>query len=191
MSQVKKNKLWLMIIALSLTACKDYSPKPNAYPRIEFPNKIYESINSDCPFSFEIPRYSQLRPARSGEDCWFDLHYIPFDATLHLSYRQVHGMSSLDSLMEDSYQLAFKHISRAEEIIEKEFSDSNGNYGMIYDLEGRTATPFNFYLTDKKNHFIRGSFYFNKKTNRDSVAPIYNFLKKDIYRSIKSLEWKN
>ena len=187
---MKKNRAIYLPLVLLLAACQEYSPKPAAYPMVEVPDKSYEWVNPDCAFAFEIPSYAELKPARSGGECWFDLNYLPFDATLHLSYRKVNGTESLDSLMEDSYQLAFKHISRAEEIIEKEFTDSNGNYGMIYDLEGRTATPFNFYITDKSSHFIRGSFYFNQKTKRDSVAPIYQFLKKDIYRSIRTLEWK-
>ena len=137
-----------------------------------------------------IPSYAELKKSHQNQDCWFDLVYLPFDATLHLSYKTLYSEASLDSMMEDAYQLAFKHISRAEEIIEKEFSDSTGNYGMIYDLQGKTATPFNFYLTDKDRHFIRGSFYFNKKTNRDSVAPIFQFVKKDMMTSIKSLKWK-
>jgi gliding motility-associated lipoprotein GldD len=125
-------------------------------------------------------------------DCWYDLKYLPFNATLHLSYKQVFDQSSLDSLTEDAYKMAFDHLSKAEEIIEREIYDSAlGLYGMIYDLEGKTATPFNFYLTDKKNHFFRGSFYFNEHTDKDSVAPIYDFLRKDIMHSIETFRWKS
>ena len=61
---------------------------------------------------------------------------------------------------------------------------------MIYDLEGKTATPFNFYLTDGKKHFIRGSFYFNKKTEMDSVMPIYTFLNADIMRALETFQFQ-
>ena len=171
-------------------ACSNYSPKPMAYPRVVFPERAYTKTDIPCPFQMEIPKYSRLQLANSSEDCWYNLIYLPFNATLHISYKKIYGQASLDSLMEDSYKLAFKHISRAEEIIEKEYADSNGNYGMIYDLEGKTATPLNFYITDKQNHFFRGSFYFNAKTNRDSVAPIYSFIKEDIFHSINTLQWK-
>ena len=113
-------------------------------------------------------------------------------ATLHLSNVPIHGQMDLDSLAEDAYKIVFKpHIQRAEEIIQREISDTTKNLrGMIYDLEGKTATPFNFYLTDGKQHFFRGSFYFNSQTTRDSVKPIYDFINEDIMHTLESFEFK-
>jgi gliding motility-associated lipoprotein GldD len=118
--------------------------------------------------------------------------YKNFDATLHLSYVPISGQADLDSLAEDAYKMVFKpHIQRAEEIIEREISDTAKNLrGMIYDLEGKTATPFNFYITDGEQHFFRGSFYFNEKTVRDSVLPIYNFINEDIMYTLQSFEFR-
>jgi len=62
---------------------------------------------------------------------------------------------------------------------------------MIYDLQGKTATPFNFYITDEKKHYLRGAFYFNQKTTRDSVMPIYDFINEDIMRSIQSFGFED
>lgn len=160
------------------------------YPRVDYPEKEYSRSDIPCPFEFDIPVYSELVPYAGDHECWYNLHYTPFKATLHLSYKPMNGISSLDSFMEDAHQLAFKHISKAEDIVPSEFSDSSGNYGMFYDLYGKTATPFNFFITDKENHFLRGSFYFDTKTDLDSVAPIYEFLKKDIFRSIETFRWK-
>lgn len=190
---MKTNK-WVVLIALIIpfAACKHYTPKPKAYPRILYPTKDYKVAETDCPFTFEIPVYSKLSPyTYELKPCWYNLEYTPFNATLHLSFVQFTTTKELDSLTEDAYKLAFKHISRAEEIIEREVSDSSkGIYGMIYDLEGKTATPFNFYLTDRNNNFFRGSFYFNEKTERDSVLPIYQFLNEDIIRTIQSFRFK-
>ncbi|MEY2925242.1 MAG: hypothetical protein RLZZ337_1792 [Bacteroidota bacterium] len=184
--------LALTIPLLFLFACKNYTPKPNAYPRVIYPEKAYVASETNCPFSFEIPVYSKLVPySYEPRPCWYNLEYTPFNATLHLSYVTFKGINELDSLTEDAYKLAFKHISKAEEIIEREVSDSTkGLYGMIYDLEGKTATPLNFYLTDRKSNFFRGSFYFNTKTERDSVLPIYQFLNEDILRTIQSFQFK-
>ncbi len=188
------NKYGLILLAsvISLAACKNFTPKPKAYPRVEYPEKSYQRITTDCPFSFEIPQYSQLMPyTYEVKPCWFNLSYTPFNATLHTSYSSFKNQKALDSLAEDSYKLAFKHISKADEIIEREISDSTkGIYGMIYDLQGKTATPFNFYLTDGKSHFFRGSFYFNEKTKIDSVQPIYEFLNADMMHSIATFEFK-
>ncbi|NNJ56600.1 MAG: gliding motility lipoprotein GldD [Bacteroidia bacterium] len=176
----------------SLVACNNYVPKPSAYPRVEYPIKTYEQIDADCPFSFEIPKYSELQPyTYAVKPCWYNLNYTPFNATLHTSYVSFNNLNELDSLAEDSYKLAFKHISKADEIIEREISDSTkGLYGMIYDLQGKTATPFNFYLTDGKNHFFRGSFYFNEKTKLDSIQPIYEFINADMMHTIETFEFK-
>ena len=189
---IRKNLGILAIVLFGMTACRDYTPKPYAYPRVHYPEKEYQLTETNCPFEFETPVYSSMVKVPDEKyDCWYDLKYLPFNATLHLSYKPMASKESLDSLAEDAYKLAFDHISKAEEIIEREIRDTAlGLYGMIYDLEGRTATPFNFYLTDEKEHFFRGSFYFNSHTDLDSVAPIYEFLRKDIMHAIKTFKWK-
>jgi gliding motility-associated lipoprotein GldD len=183
----------LLFTVLVQYSCNTYIPKPKAYPRVIYPDKAYNKAEVNCPFTFDKPVYSVLNPY--GDDantCWYNLVYTPFDATLHLSYLPISGTKELDSLAEDAYRMVFTpHIQRAEEIIEREISDSvKGLYGMIYDLEGKTATPFNFYLTDGKKHFIRGAFYFNKKTDMDSVMPIYDFLNVDIIRALETFQFQ-
>ncbi|MDB4161539.1 gliding motility lipoprotein GldD [Bacteroidia bacterium] len=176
-----------------MVGCTDYIPKPKAYPRIYYPERNFTEIDTDCPFSFEIPNYSKLVPyAQDHEPCWYNLMYPQFNATLHLSYIEIKSTADLDSLTEDAYKMVFKpHLQRAEEIIEREISDTaKGFSGLIYDLQGKTATPLNFYITDNKKHFFRGSFYFNTRTSQDSVMPIYNFINEDIMRCIRTFEFK-
>ena len=185
--------LTLILASIIQFSCNTYIPKPKAYPRILYPVKAYNKADANCPFTFDKPVYSILEPyGDAANTCWYNLVYSPFDATLHLSYLPITGTKELDSLAEDAYRMVFTpHIQRAEEIIEREISDSSkGLYGMIYDLEGKTATPFNFYLTDGKKHFIRGSFYFNKKTEMDSVMPIYTFLNADIMRALETFQFQ-
>ena len=188
-----KNVLIILIVTSFITGCSDYSPKPYAYPRVIYPEKAYKSIDVDCPFTFDIPVYSELKKYDDkNEPCWYNLVYTPFDATLHLSYVPLKTPNDLDSLAEDAYRMVFKpHHQVAEEIVLREISDTTkGLTGMIYDLEGKTATPFNFYLTDGKDHFFRGSFYFNSKTKMDSIMPVYKFLNEDIKRTMESFEFK-
>lgn len=192
---LKPNIPIILIILILAVGCNDFTPKPKAYPRILYPERAYEPASTDdCPFTFEIPTYSKLTPytGLDGKPCWYNLNYGNFDATLHLSYVPIDGQRDLDSLAEDAYRIVFKpHLQRAEEIIQREISDTTKHLkGMIYDLEGKTATPFNFYLTDGKQHFFRGSFYFNSKTVRDSVLPIYNFINEDIIHTLESFEFR-
>lgn len=193
---MKKYKLTILgyLVAIFLLGCANYIPKPNAYPRVVYPEKSYVLTTSPCPFSFEQPIYATLSTVDSQtQDCWYNLVYTPFDATLHLSYIPMASPTDLDSLTEDAYKMVYKpHTQVAEEIIQREIIDTTqGFYGMIYDLEGKTATPFNFYLTDKKKHFFRGSFYFNSKTDKDSVQPIYDFLNEDIMHAIHTFKFKD
>ena len=185
---MKTNSL-LLIGILVVSSCADFTPKPKAYPKIEYPAKTYTRYNAPCNYSFEVPTYSKVE-AYNYEDkpCWFNIQFEDFNGTLHLSYLKPSGQEMLDSLAEDAYQMVFKpHLQRADEIVEREVRDTvKGFTGMIYDLEGKTATPFNFYLTDSKRHFVRGSFYFNAKTNSDSVQPIYDFLNQDFLHTITS-----
>lgn len=192
---MRASKLVVYILGCSflMVGCKDFTPKPKAYPRIYYPKRNFITIDTDCPFTFGIPSYSKLVPyTQSKESCWYNLQYPQFNATLHLSYVKINAMSDLDSLTEDAYKMVFKpHLQRAEEIIEREIRDTTkGITGLIYDLQGKTATPLNFYITDNKKHFFRGSFYFNSRTSQDSVMPIYNFINEDIMRSIGSFKFK-
>jgi hypothetical protein len=47
-----------------------------------------------------------------------------------------------------------------------------------------------FFLTDKKNHFFRAALYFNTQVRPDSLAPIYEFVKEDVFKLIETFEWE-
>lgn len=165
-------------------------PKQHAYPRIEFPKHSYEKWNIDgTPYSFEKPVYSIMQQDTS-EPFWYNLDYLPFDATLHLSYRTFSSPLELDTLIHDTRNLVYKHTIKASDIIDNEIPDSNGRSGMFYALEGETATACNFYLTDNKSKFFRGALYFNNYTTIDSVGPVVDFIKRDIGQMIRSFKFE-
>ena len=52
--------LYCIVIFLLLLGCsvnEESVPLPKSYLRIDFPQKSFHSLNSKCPFSFEIPDY--------------------------------------------------------------------------------------------------------------------------------------
>lgn len=181
----------LASLILVLNSCREPSmPKQHAYPRIDFPKHQYETWQySGVPYSFEKPLYSFMQQDSTGLH-WYNLHYLPFDATLHLSYRNFSKLSELDTLMDDTRKLVYKHTIKANDITEFEINDSNGRGGMFYELEGETATSCNFYLTDGKSKFFRGALYFNGYTTIDSVGPVVKFIKQDIHQMIRSFKFK-
>lgn len=169
----------------------DYAPKPRGHFRIDLPEKSYTHYDSACPFTFEYPSYAQVTPDSSSnsQPCWLNVRYLPFNATLHLSYKNLKN-EDLFKLLEDSRSLAMKHTVKAEDIIESRVHTKNNVNGMCYEMTGNTATAMQFFLTDSTDHYLRGALYFNVKTEPDSVAPVLEFLSKDISRMINTLKWK-
>lgn len=185
------NKCILVIGVLLTASCSNPPiPKPRGFQRIDFPRKVYQLYQSECPFSAYIPVYSDMfRDSLPGaEKCWFNLVYPSFNATLHLSYKTVEGRAGLNQLIEDSRTLVYKHTIKADEIYETIITNHHLS-GMLYNLSGNTATNFQFYVTDSVNHFLRGSLYFNVKTNMDSIQPVLSFLEQDIIKMIESMRW--
>ena len=168
------------------------APKPRGYYRIDFPEKKYVLFDSACPFTFEIPAYSNVEPDRNAraEPCWINLNFPKFQGTLHLSYKPVNN--NIQSYLEDTYTLASKHQIKASGIEEQLVSkDSDKVYGLIYQIKGNAASSVQFFLTDSVNHFIRGALYFNAVPNTDSIAPVVEFIEKDIEHMITTFRWKD
>lgn len=168
------------------------TPKPRAYFRLNFPEKKYVKYDSVCPFTFERPVYSQMDKDRNvgAEPCWLNVNFPSFNGTLHLSYKAVNN--NIQQYLEDTYTLASKHQIKASGIEEKLVKrDSSHVYGLIYEIEGNAASALQFYLTDSTKHFIRGALYFNEVPNIDSIAPVLEYIRTDIYHMIRTFEWKN
>ena len=63
-------------------------------------------------------------------------------------------------------------------------------YGSLFMLDGESASPLQFMLTDSVLHFFRGALYYDCIPNADSLAPVTRYLKQDIVELIQSFEWK-
>jgi len=184
----------LLLTGLLLSSCGgDYTPKPRAYFRIEFPEKKYQNYQSECPYRFEYPVYAEIladkRP--DAKPCWIDVAYPQFNGRLHLSYQAISSRKQFDQLVEDAHTFAFKHTVKATAIDEARISYPKKNvYGIYYTIEGNTASSVQFFLTDSSKNYLRGALYFNEQPKIDSIRPALDFIKKDIDVMIKSFEWK-
>lgn len=181
------------VIILFLFSCEseNYTPKPTGYFRIDLPEKTYEKIETDCPFSFEIPTYSNIQPNKNNIDkpCWFDIVFEKMNASIYFSYKPVNN--NINQFLEDSRTLAFKHTVKAFDIEQNTISFPEKKvYGLVYIIEGNAASAYQFHLTDSTNHFVRGSLYFNNVPNQDSIQPVLDFIEKDIAHLFETFEWK-
>jgi len=182
----------LVCLLLAGHACKhSYTPKPKGYFRIDFPEKRYIYFNSDCNYRFEYPVYGKITKvlASPAEPCWINIEFPEFRGKIHITYKKM--MNNLASYAEDIRTLAYKHIVKADDIIEKPvIIPEKRVYGMIYEIKGNTASSVNFYLTDSTDNFLSGALYFSTIPNKDSLAPVISFFKTDIEHLIETLEWK-
>jgi gliding motility-associated lipoprotein GldD len=182
-----------ILLLLFIFGCSETpTPKPRAYFRIDFPEKDYKTFRADgFPYSFKYPTYGFVNPdnSRGAEPYWVNVDFPPFKARIHISYKSATGR--LDSLIEDSRYLAFKHALKADAISEKLYSnDETRVYGILYNMKGNTASSWQFFVTDSSKHFLRGALYFTVSPNKDSLAPSVDFFGKDLIKLMETVEWE-
>ena len=92
--------------------------------------------------------------------------------------------------MRDADEMTYKHSRKADFIDEMEIKNQYGVEGLIFDVGGDAATNIQFYLTDYKEHYLRGALYFYATPNADSLAPAINFVKEDLNHLFSTFQWK-
>jgi len=186
-------QLLVVLMVVCLASCMDdnYTPKRKGYFRITFPERKYTTYTSDCPFTFDYPTYSQVvkDDEPGAEPCWLNIVYPQFKGKIYLSYKVINN--NLNQYLEESRSFAVKHEVKASAINESEVVNRKEHvYGLIYDIQGNAASNIQFYLTDSTKNFIRGALYFYSIPNKDSLEPVLQFIKKDVYEMVQSFRWK-
>lgn len=189
---MRKNNLFMLLFAVLLVSCgseqTDYYPKPFGYLRVEFPERIYSVYDSGCPYTFEMPEYFSVIDKDSFCNMK-DIFMERFNATLNLTYIPVD--TNLNFLIERSRQFVYEHSQFADGIEEEVIiNEKNQTFGLRYMIKGDAASPFQFYLTDSTDHFMRGALYFNVKPNYDSVKPSLDYIQEDLDRMLNTVIWK-
>ena len=124
-----------------------------------------------------------------GGQYWIDLRYPALNATVHCSYQPVRG--NLRELTDDAIRFVYRHASHASSIPERGYEHPDARvYGVLFDLEGNTASSMQFFVTDSVRHFFRAAAYCDCVPNADSLAPVYDYLHKDVVRMVESFEWR-
>lgn len=193
-----KQRLLFFIIIVILSGCKEkYIPKPRSYFRIDFPEKKYQLSDKNLPYQFEIPNYSKITNDEHNlnEPYWINVTIPENKAEIHISYysldkKEQSGENLLAKFMEETRSLAYKHTVKADAIDEQIFMNpAKKVYGTIYKIKGNAASPFQFFLTDSTNHFLRGAFYIREVPNIDSIQPVIDFFEPDVIRLIETTTW--
>lgn len=182
----------LLPVLLSCTGCGHrYTPKPEGYFRIDLPEHTYTLYSpQDAPYAFDMSSEAVPVPRQEpGEQYWLDISYPRWQVRIHCSYKPV--TANLRELSDDAHEFVFKHSGKATSIPEQGYDDDEHHvHGVFYLLNGNTASPCQFYLTDSTHHFFRGAVYFSCTPNQDSIAPVSAFIAEDVEHLIESFRWK-
>lgn len=184
--------VFCVCFSFSFSSCKEkYVPRPYGYFRVYLPKHSYKTLDTlNLPYTFALSEMAEIE-SKSGknEKYWIDINYPDLNAKIHGSYKDINN--NLLELSEDSRRFVYAHSGQADGITEQVFvNPENSVYGILYELKGNVASPVQFVLTDSTNNLFRGALYFNNKPNKDSIAPMLDYVKEDIVRLMESFEWR-
>ena len=193
-TMVKQISIFLCLTAgMIFYSCQEevHTPRPRGYFRIDVRDTTYQSLQGNYPYTFEYSKAAFVDSQKRNENYWINLVYPELNSALFITYRTVDD-TNLNHLIDDSRIMVFKQIAKADDILESHIVDSTNHlYGRIYEATGNDAAcPFQFWVTDRQNHFFRASLYLNNVPQNDSLAPVIDHLKKDMFHLIETFNWK-
>jgi gliding motility-associated lipoprotein GldD len=179
---------------VGMVSCQEeFTPKPKGYNRIDLPAPKYQVLQENHPYAFEYSIYSKVLrdSSRVALPHWINVYYPRYQANIQLTYRPLNNNpKTLNALLEDARTLTIKHQVKAEAIEGGIIKTPNGLRVSVAELSGEVPSQFQFYVTDSTQHFFRGALYFRTATANDSLAPVIDYIKKDITHILNTLEFK-
>ncbi|GLU53177.1 gliding motility lipoprotein GldD [Dyadobacter frigoris] len=170
-----------------------YVPRPKGFNRIDLPAQTYQKLTEKHPYTFEYSKAARIMPdtfALAQKD-WIYIYYPRFKANIQLTYKDINNdPKRLQDYINDSFKLTGKHQVRASSIQAQKLVTTNALTAMIFKIEGDVPSPYQFYTTDSTKHFLRGAIYFSTATKNDSLAPVVNFIQKDMVHLLNTLQWR-
>jgi len=179
--------LFLIGSFLFVSCNKSYKPKPRGYNHINFPITSYKKIIIQNKYSFEKNRIAKQN--KNDSLGWLNLIYKKYGAQVLITYKPINNSSELSNYINESYKLISQHNKKASSIKETFIKTRSGKDAIIIELTGDVPTQFQFITTDSVNHFLRGALYFETSTKNDSLAPIIEYIKKDMIHILNTLNW--
>src|SRR5215212_1183317 len=114
-----------IVLLISIVACNStYTPKRKGYFKIDFPKHEYKVFDQPgYPYTFEYPVYaSVIKDTTFFEDkpenpYWINIDIPRFGGKIYISYKEI-GKNDLNKLVNDAYNMTYKHSTRATEIVD-------------------------------------------------------------------------
>lgn len=193
--------LFILSLTFQFAACEEEEaayPRPRAYPQVEYPQRNYVQFDTSfCNFSFQYPDYMEVQRKEDEfhadlDECWFDLNIPSLNGHINFTYRPLTGEENeLYNIFSDAHRLSSEHNKRARSNLDYDINDpKRAVYGVLYEIEGHSASSFQYTVTDSVNHVLRASLYFRSTPEPDSMAPIIDFVRKDMTYMLNTLQWQ-
>lgn len=193
---VKRLFLPLLLLAVIAACNSDYTIRKRGYYKIDFPVHEYKVFDQPgYPYTFEYPVYARVVKdttffdGKPENDYWINVDFPQFNGKIYISYKDI-GKNDLTKLVNDAFQMTYKHTQKATEITDSAIRTANGISGLFFNVGGNAATAKQFFVTDSVNHFLRGALYFDASPNEDSLTIVNQFLQEDMKHLINTLQWK-
>ncbi|MCB2378858.1 gliding motility lipoprotein GldD [Hymenobacter sp. BT635] len=186
----------VLAIGLLLSSCSspaDYTPKPKGYNRIDLPVASYQQLAAGRPYTFEYSRQAKVLRDSSylAQPHWINIYYPKLQANVQITYMPInHDRKYFNKLLEDARKLTAKHQIKASAIDESVIKTPSGLRAAVFELSGEVPSQFQFYTTDSTTHFFRGALYFRTATANDSLAPVIDYVKKDVVHMLNTLKFR-
>ena len=184
--------LFFLFICVSLSCRNVHTPKPKGHLRIDLPESQYIPFDrKDLPYGFNISTNTIVEiPPNDSSLYWLNIDYPNLHAKIYCSFQTI-TLQSLPEHENECRRLMERTVRNADAINEKRYENREQQvYGTLFRIEGETASPVQFMLTDSASVFFRGSLYFKYGTNADSPAPVTAYIENAITELIQSLYWK-
>lgn len=187
-------RIWA-VITLFIGACstdEGQLARPYAFHKIDFPERRYVALQTDCPFTFDIAEHARIvKPLGAANDCWLNVDYPQLNAKIHLTYASFDSKDVLGKFINDTHRMTYKHTVKASSIEEIPIQIAeNKVYGFYFQVGGNAASSSQFYITDSVNHFVRGALYFESEARADSLEPLIAYVRADLEHMLQTFKWK-
>lgn len=172
-------------------SCVEYTPKPRGYYRIEPASARYRPLAAEgLAYAFDVSQavVVELPPVEQPAG-WINLSYPSLRAKIYCNYFPV-TPATLARAAQESRSLVARQAKGAVAVSEKTYSDPSSRvYGFLFLCDGDSPSPVQFYLTDSTSRFFRGALYYDCKPNADSLAPVTDYIRRDIMELIQTFRW--
>ncbi len=190
---LRRNYISLILLFLLISCGADYLPKPKGYNRIDLPERGFQSLQNDLPYSFEhsVNAIVEQDSFNLTEKTRINLNYQSLGGKIHLTYFALETEGKdIKTVINDVINLTAKHQIKAYGIEESMMVTPKGYTALVAELTGEVPTQFQFFVTDSTKNFLRGALYFNTAMKNDSLAPAIEYIKVDMVHLINTLEFK-